>query len=217
MQATGHAVDLQLSGISFARFAMMSSNQRAVTPAEAAVYGMAAGLAATMVISALTRIPAIRQHAERASLRPAVDTEEGVDVGSPMSPAAALVQTSGSGPEGAAGLFAAKLASGLFGRDLARRTKYWGRAVHVAYGTFWGLMYGILQTSTRRRPAVTGPSHGLFVWAFGPALLVPAMKLMPPPAKTPAADTAVSLAAHIIYGVTTAELFNRLIPTDLGT
>jgi hypothetical protein len=50
----------------------------------------------------------------------------------------------------------------------------------------------------------------VFVWAFGPAILVPAMKLMPTPAKAPRARAVLGVAAHAIYGVTVATLFSRL-------
>ena len=176
------------------------------------MYGLAAGFAATVLLSALARIPAIREPAEEASLAHPSRAEDDDPSNAllPLSPAAALVQTSGPGPEGPAGLFAAKVASGLFGRDLAKRTKVWGRVVHLAYGSFWGMVYGMLQNKSRRRPQIAGASHGMLVWAFGPAVLVPAMKLMPPPSKVPREQTALNFAAHVIYGVTLAQLFNLL-------
>jgi hypothetical protein len=191
----------------------MRVEQRTVTPADAALYGLAAGLTATVLLSALARLPGLRERAEDASLLDRSWTADEEEFGAspvPMSPAAVLAQSSGPGPEGPAGLFAAKVASGLFGRDL-KRTRPWGRIVHLAYGSFWGVLYGILQTKHSRRPELAGASHGVFVWAFGPALLVPAMKLMPPPSKAPREQTAISLAAHVIYGVTLARLFNLLI------
>jgi len=191
----------------------MTTTRRSVAPAEAAVYGLAAGVTATLLISALARIKGIREHAEQASLseRFAADAEEESGIISPMSPAAVLARASGPGPEGPASLFAAKVASGLFGRDLAHQIRAWGKVVHVAYGTFWGLVYAMLQTRRRRRPQIAGAAHGLFVWVFGPALLVPAMKLTPAPARSPRAQTAFSVAAHLIYGVSVATLFDRLM------
>jgi hypothetical protein len=182
-----------------------------MVPAEAALYGLAAGLTATLLISAISRIPKVRGYVEQSSwIDESSDEFEEEFERAPMSPATALVQASGPGPEGPAGLFAAKVASGLFGRDLATRTKQWGKAVHIVYGSVWGLVYGMLQTTRSRRPVVSGISHGLLVWAFGPAILVPAMKLMPAPAKMPRARNALSLAAHAIYGVAVAMLFSRL-------
>ena len=192
------------------------SDAPSITPAEAALCGLAAGLTATLLISALSRVGSVREYAEQSSWRDrsaaGEETEKdgSADVVSPMSPATALVQSSGPGPEGPAGLFAAKIASGLFGRDLAGRTRPWGQAVHLMYGSFWGLVYGMLQTRRTRHPLISGVSHGLFVWAFGPALLVPAMKIMPAPSKTARGRTVFVVAAHLIYGLAVATLFSRL-------
>ena len=201
------------SGILFAPSTRGMVTEEPVAPAEAAIYGLAAGCIATILLSALSRIPAVREHAEQVSLvRSAAEPDE-LDFSTPMSPATALIQASGPGPEGPAGLFAAKLASGLFGRDLAKRTPEWGRLVHVAYGSFWGLVYGILHFRQLRRPAIAGTSHGLAMWALGPGLLVPAMKLMPTPARASRAQTLIGIAGHLIYGVTIAYTFNRLART----
>jgi len=198
-----------VAGTAFAKDEFVRADERPIVPAEAALYGLAAGLTATLLISALSRIPRVRNYAEQSSwVDP--DLEEEVEGAVPMSPDTALVQASGPGPEGPAGLFAAKVASGLFGRDLATRTRQWGKAVHLAYGSLWGLIYGMLQTTRTRRPLLSGATHGVFVWAFGPALLVPAMKIMPAPAKAPRGPSALGLAAHVMYGVTVAALFSRL-------
>jgi hypothetical protein len=191
----------------------MRVEEQSIAPAEAAFYGLAAGLTATLLISAVSRIPQLRRYAERSSWAHGTVSaaEDALQATTPMSPGAVLVQASGPGPEGPAGLFAAKVASGLFGQDLATRTKPWGRAVHLAYGSVWGVVYGMLQTRTKRRPLLSGVAHGLFVWAFGPALLVPAMKLLPAPSRTPRAQNAFIAAAHVLYGVTVATMFSRLM------
>jgi hypothetical protein len=195
----------------------MNHHERAITPAQAALYGVAAGLTATVLISGLSRIRTLRRYAEQSSWRTRTDAfaEDDPDVVSPMSPATALVQASGPGPEGPAGLFAAKVASGLFGRDLATRSRQWGRVVHLAYGTLWGLIYGMLQTDRRRRTALSGVSHGLFVWAFGPALLVPAMKIMPAPRAARRSENVFVIFAHLVYGLTVAAVFGRLLRRGL--
>src|SRR5689334_9171050 len=114
----------------------MRVDDRPMVPAEAALYGLAAGLTATLLISAISRIPKVRGYVEQSSwIDESSDEFEEEFERAPMSPATALVQASGPGPEGPAGLFAAKVASGLFGRDLATRTKQWGKAVHIVYGS----------------------------------------------------------------------------------
>ncbi len=191
----------------------MRIEEAPVTPAQATLYGLAAGFTATVLISALTRLPLIRPLAQPSTLDYSPHPAEQDEFGSPMSPAGALVQAAGPGPEGPAGLFAAKAGSGLFGRDLAKRAQQWGRFVHFAYGSFWGMSYGILQNRRPRRPLVAGVAHGLFIWALGPALLVPAMKLAPAPTKATSVRNVVNVVGHLIYGVTIAAVFNRLTHT----
>ena len=125
-----------------------------------------------------------------------------------VTPAGALAEAQGPGPEGAAEQFIVKLAPAFFDRDLSEYSKPAGKAVHFAYGAFWGIVYGMLQGRRRRKVWLAGTAHGLFVWAFGPGLLVPAMRLMLPPPKAPKRETIPMVAAHIVYGLTVAKLFD---------
>src|ERR1051326_7520533 len=181
-----------------------------ITPAEAAAYGAFAGLAATALVSVLARVvPGVRSQAfykspdrrrqkiEHESEHPAI-----------VTPAGALAQTRGPGPEGAAGLFGMKVASGLFGRDIARSVRPWGKLVHLAYGSFWGMIYGLSQGRARRNPLASGPAHGFLIWVIGPGFLVPAMKLMQRPGETPVGQKAMNIFGHLLYGVTVGKLFD---------
>jgi uncharacterized membrane protein YagU involved in acid resistance len=103
-----------------------------------------------------------------------------------------------------------KVASGLFGRDITAYTRPAGFAVHVVYGSTWGVLYGLLQASGRWPPGLFGILYGLVVWLVGPALLVPAMKLMRPPQEEPRLRTAMMVAGHIAYGVAIAGAFETL-------
>lgn len=128
-----------------------------------------------------------------------------------VTPAGVLAEAQGPGPEGAAEQFLAKLGSGLFDRDFSQYSKPAGKVLHFVYGTFWGIVYGILQGQRRRNPWVAGTLHGIFVWGFGPGLLVPAMRLMLPPSKTSKRQTALMVAGHVVYGITLAQLFDAQI------
>jgi len=189
---------------------MTSVPSSRVSPAEAALSRAVAGLIATILVSVLARsTPGIRTQAfykRRENQREIPDEQS--EHPAMVTPAGALAQAHGPGPEGAAGLFAMKVASGLFGRDIARSSRLWGKVVHLAYGSFWGMVYGILQGPRRRQPVLAGPLHGLFVWSLGPGWLVPAMKLMHPPTEAPPAQTWLNLVGHVLYGVTVAELFD---------
>jgi hypothetical protein len=125
-----------------------------------------------------------------------------------VTPAGALAEAQGPGPEGAAEYFIVKVGSGLFDRDFARYSKPAGKILHLVYGSFCGLVYGILQGQGRRNVWLAGTVHGFLVWSVGPGSLVPAMRLMLPPWKAPKRQTAVMVAGHIVYGVVVAQLFD---------
>ena len=66
----------------------------------------------------------------------------------------------------------------------------------------------MLHGRRRRKLWLAGAAHGLFVWALVPGWLVPAMRLMLPPSKAPKRETIPMVAAHIVYGLTVAKLFD---------
>ena len=82
--------------------------------------------------------------------------------------------------------------------------------VHLAYGSAWGMLYGLLQATYRRPPAAFGATYGLIVWLVGPAFLVPAMRLMGRPSEEPPARSAALIAGHLAYGVALATAFEAL-------
>jgi len=55
-----------------------------------------------------------------------------------VTPAGALAEAQGPGPEGAAEYFIVKVGSGLFDRDFSRYSKPAGKILHFVYGSFWG-------------------------------------------------------------------------------
>jgi hypothetical protein len=126
------------------------------------------------------------------------------------TPAGALTAPQAPGPEGLAEQFAFKIASGVFDRDVSRSLRPAGLATHLAYGSLWGALYGLLQASYRRQPARAGALYGLAVWLVGPAVLVPAMKLMRPPWEEPPVRTGMMVAGHVVYGLAVAAAFGWL-------
>jgi hypothetical protein len=223
------------------------------TPVGAAVRGAAAGLAATVLLSALSRfLPGLRAprgRPERAGERPppedlhdpgqerprqegsaASAADRDLPDGSPgregmappaarcdrpgeppgVTPAGALTQPQAPGPEGLAEQFAFKVASGLFGRDIGPAARPAGVAVHLAYGSVWGMFYGLLQSSYRLPPVPFGMAYGLVVWLVGPAFLLPSMKLMRPPLQEPPVRATMLLAGHVVYGAALAAALEAL-------
>ena len=107
--------------------------------------------------------------------------------------------------------FVQKIATGIFGTSLDARQQYLaGAAWHLAYGSFWGMLYALLQSSVRIPMLLLGPAWGVGVWAVGPGWLAPKMKLMLPPAKQRPHLTAMVVGVHATYGTIVALVFNAL-------
>ncbi|MGD9735278.1 MAG: hypothetical protein AB7V58_06680 [Solirubrobacterales bacterium] len=95
-----------------------------------------------------------------------------------------------------------KIVAALSGKSVPEdRRSALNTAMHVLYGTSWGLPYGLL---ARRRP---GPASGLAlgagVWA-GSLAELPAFGVAPPPWRQPPSALAVDLGFHLLYGLATA-------------
>jgi hypothetical protein len=201
------------------------------------VSGAAAGFAATLVLSALARVlPGMSNEPDaiKAAKTPAVPPADPFDPdqvaawqarsqspaayrhlsgpASGVAPAQALEQPTAPGPEGLAEQFAFKVGSGLFDEDVSASAKPAGLVVHLVYGSFWGALYGILQSSYRQPRHLFGALYGLGVYAVGPGILVPAMKLMRKPWQEPPVRTAMMVGGHIIYGLAVTEVFHALEP-----
>ena len=174
------------------------------TPLGAAGRGIAGGLAGALLLSVLSRVlPGLRA-------RP-IATPHGQPAAPPEPTLArALTLPQSPGPEGLAEQFAFKVASGVLGRDLSPQLRPAGRAVHLAYGAAWGMLYGLLQASYPRPPVPFGAAYGLVVWLVGPAFLVPAMRLMGRPAEEPPARTAALVGGHVAFGLALATAFEAL-------
>jgi hypothetical protein len=210
-----------------------------MTPVQAAALGAAAGLAATLALSALSRVlpglwnergdqqaggkpnppedpndaAAVREWQERsqspAAFQPPPEKQVDRRGEAPgVTPAGALTQPQGPGPEGLAEQFAFKIASGLLGSDISASIHPVGMATHLAYGSLWGVLYGMIQASYRLRPGLFGPLYGMVVYGVGPAFLVPAMKLMRPPREEPPARTSMLIFGHLVYGAVLARVFD---------
>jgi uncharacterized membrane protein YagU involved in acid resistance len=74
-------------------------------------------------------------------------------------------------------------------------------AAHFGFGAATGALYAAGRTELHRQyPASTGIGYGLIVWAASYLGWVPAMGLMPPATRQPAARNAMMIAAHIVWG-----------------
>ena len=88
-----------------------------------------------------------------------------------------------------------------------------GQAVHYAFGTLMGAVYGV---AAELAPEVTtggGTAFGTLLFLGADEVAVPAFKLSPPPNMTPAGAHLEHWAAHVVYGGTlelTRNLLRRL-------
>ena len=75
-----------------------------------------------------------------------------------------------------------------------------GNAVHWTYGLAWGALYGVLHRRLPRLGRSLGLGFGLGLFLFGDEVMVPALRLAPPPHKVPLPVHLGAMAAHLAYG-----------------
>lgn len=92
----------------------------------------------------------------------------------------------------------------VFGHDLSECEKQIaGPAVHYAYGSIVGAIYGGVAEWFPLVGAGFGLPFGFVLWLVGDEIAVPALGLAKGPAEYPASVHADALAAHLLYGFTT--------------
>lgn len=178
---------------------------RADAPLEVAFEGWLAGASGAL---ALTGMVAVGR-----KLMAGTNATDELQADAGISAAAALAE----GPDMPPNLnrvtatFVQKLATGVFGTSLsAQEQVVAGTAWHLAYGGWWGTLYGLVQSSVGVSPVALGPLLGLGVWAIGPGWLVPKMKLMLPPQQQQPRTAAVVASMYVAYGALVAVAFGRL-------
>ena len=101
------------------------------------------------------------------------------------------------------------ISEGILGHELKEREKEpAGAAVHYAFGTATGGLYGAV---AERAPGVTtgmGLPFGGAFWLVADETAVPLLGLSKPPTEYPFSTHAYALASHLVYGLT-AEVVRR--------
>ena len=96
------------------------------------------------------------------------------------------------------------IARPLLGRELSSGEKKTGGAiVHYAFGALLGGLYGILAEANHTARSGFGTAYGAAVWLGADEIMVPALKLSPPPQESPVSQHLSGFGAHLIYGATT--------------
>jgi hypothetical protein len=99
----------------------------------------------------------------------------------------------------------------VFGHELQESEKESaGAAVHYAFGTVTGGLYGALAEVTPQVTAAAGLPFGAAFWLVADEITVPALGLSKGPTEYPVSTHAYALASHLVYGVT-AELSRRAV------
>ncbi len=105
-----------------------------------------------------------------------------------------------------------RIIEGLFNQRVPRqRRPALNQAMHALYGTTWGIPFGLVVGSLRRRPPATlsGAALGLTAWAVS-LVQLPALGVSPPPWRQPPGSLAGDAIVHLVFGGATAATFRAL-------
>ena len=84
-----------------------------------------------------------------------------------------------------------RIIEGVFQREVSEdRMDDFNNAMHILYGTSWGPVYGVAQSSLGLPVVHHGALFGTLVWAAS-LVELPAMKIAPPVWKTPPLEVAL--------------------------
>ena len=91
-----------------------------------------------------------------------------------------------------------------FDRELSESEKHAGGEVsHYAFGATTGAIYGMAAEFVPEVTVGAGLPFGAAVWLVADEIVVPALGLSRGPKQIPLSKHSISLAAHLVYGVTT--------------
>jgi len=103
------------------------------------------------------------------------------------------------------------ISKNVFGHELKEsEKKSAGAAVHYAFGTVTGGIYGAMAEVAPQVTAGTGVPFGAAFWVVADPVTVPLLGLAKGPTAYPLSTHVYSLASHLVYGAT-AELTRRCV------
>ena len=103
------------------------------------------------------------------------------------------------------------ISKNVFGHELQESEKESaGAAVHYAFGTMTGGVYGALAEVTPQVTTAAGLPFGAGFWLLADEISVPLLGLSKGPTEYPVSTHVYALASHLVYGVT-AELGRRAV------
>lgn len=106
---------------------------------------------------------------------------------------------------------ARRLTEHLAHRGPLEHGKQAGQLVHLAFGSGWGVAYGLAAASLARpRVLKSGLIFGMTVWLISDNVLLPAFRLSAWPHHYPVKTHLYAVAAHAVYGLTLASAYAAL-------
>jgi Protein of unknown function (DUF1440) len=103
---------------------------------------------------------------------------------------------------------AARMRLGHGARPEAHHTA--DQLLHLGFGATLGVLYAVPTGRSRQHTVARGLVFGALAWALGAGVVVPLLRAARPPWKARATENLVNVAAHLLYGVTTALVVEEL-------
>jgi hypothetical protein len=173
--------------------------------------GLMAGCAAAWVMNNFAEIKPINEMPRQKGRQGRDRTANGREGGRATLTAGRHEETVEEMEEDASVKTAVAVSRNVFQHELSdREKKIAGPAVHYAYGSMVGAMYGGLAELLPVTSAGFGLAFGMALWLIGDEITVPALGLSKGPTEYPVEEHADALASHLAYGLTT-DLLRRVI------
>jgi hypothetical protein len=159
------------------------------------VTGVAAGIAATLIMDQFQKLTSAGQKAAEKQYRLAHhESGEAIERDQQQKAEEAAQQ------EDSTEKVARKIAEAS-GKDIPQQDKKKaGQAVHYAFGTLMGAVYGVTAELVPEVTTGGGTAYGTLLFLGAHEVAVPAFQLAPSPSETPATDHLQHWAAHVVYG-----------------
>lgn len=184
------------------------SERRAGDVAKGMVAGMVGGFVASLVMNQFQQaLQKLMEGEERGH------GAQSMQQGAPRHGAGEMLRERGvdSSDDDAAERTASAISVGVFDRALTESEKETaGTAVHYAFGTGTGALYGAAVELAPALTAGAGVPFGAAVWLAADEGLVPLLGLSKSPTEYPLSTHLYALASHFVYGLTT-ELVRRAV------
>jgi uncharacterized protein DUF1440 len=159
------------------------------------VTGIAAGIAATLVMDQFQKLSTAGQRALEKQKKLA-EHESPWEIAHER----AQQEQKAAEKEDSTEIVARKIAEATGSHLASEDKKTAGRAVHYTFGTLMGVVYAV---SAELVPEITtgaGTAFGTLLFLSADEVAVPAFQLSRPPTETPAVDHLQHWASHIVYG-----------------